>query len=114
MRRVLLRFMLRHAASRHAGDRVSGKISREEVAALALAAAALPAAANKTVEVRRSEALDGKGKAMGDGDVLRLFLGVAEDRLRAAVGIEPFPAPALPPAPVTAERKKVGGGMPGG
>ena len=54
-----------HAAPRRAGDSISGKVSREEVATLVLAAIRLPAAANKTMEVRRSEALDGKGKAMG-------------------------------------------------
>lgn len=48
----------------HAGDLISGKISREEVADLVLGALSLPAAANKTFEVRRSEAVDGKGKAM--------------------------------------------------
>ena len=36
----------------------------------------------------------------------RLFLGAAEDRLRQRVGLEPFPAPVAPPAPVSEERKK--------
>ncbi|GAB4820680.1 hypothetical protein N2152v2_007726 [Parachlorella kessleri] len=90
----------------HQGDRISGKIGRDEVASLVLAATRLPSAANKTLEVRRSEALDGKGQAMGAGDVLRLFLGAAEDRLRARVGIEPFPAPAPPPPAPSQERKK--------
>lgn len=78
-----------------------------------VAATQLPSAANKTVELRRSEALDGKGKAMGSGDVLRLFLGAVEDRKRVGAGLEPFPAPAPVPAPVTMERKKVGRGWVG-
>ena len=74
---------------------------------MVLAAARLPAAANKTLEVRRSEAADAKGKEMGERRLLQLFLGAAEDRLRAAAGLEPFPAPAPVPQPVSQERKKV-------
>jgi hypothetical protein len=89
-----------------AGDRISGRISREELASVVVAALGLPAATGKTMELRRQESADAAGKVMSDGDRLRLFLGVVEDRVRTRAGLEPFPMPAPPPAPVTEERKK--------
>ena len=88
------------------GDRISGKVARGDVAAVVAAAAALPAAANKTFEVRRQEAADAQGRAMAPSDRLRMFLGVQRDAARVQAGLEPFPAPAAPPAPPTEERKK--------
>lgn len=87
------------------GDRITGKVARSEIAALVATAAGLPAAANKTFEVRRSEAADAQGRSMGDLDILRLFLGVVPDRYRAKAGLEPFPAPAPPPPPPSDNRK---------
>jgi len=88
------------------GDRISGKLTRSDVAAVVTAATVLPAATDKTFELRRQEALDAQGKAMTSVDMLRLFLGVQRDARRARFGIEPFPSPTPPPAPVTEERKK--------
>ncbi len=87
------------------GDFITGKVARSEVAALAAAATGLSAATNKTMEIRRSEAGDAQGKAMGDAETLRLFLGVVQDRFRAQIGLEPFPTPAPVPAPPSEERK---------
>ena len=87
------------------GDRISGKVARSEIAALAAAATGLSAATNKTMEIRRSEAGDAQGKAMGAEDTLRLFLGTVQDRFRAKIGLEPFPTPAAPPAAPTEKRK---------
>lgn len=53
------------------GDRLTGRISREELAGLLVAALGSPAAAQKTFELRRSEALDGAGKSMSGLDNLR-------------------------------------------
>jgi len=87
------------------GDRISGKVARSEIAALAAAATGMSAATNKTLEIRRSEAGDAQGKAMGPEETLRLFLGAVQDRLRAQIGLEPFPTPAAPPAAPSEERK---------
>lgn len=90
------------------GDCISGKISRSELAATVTAAADMSAAVNKTVEIRRIESADAKEKSMNfPADFRRMFLtGAAEDRLRTRFGLEPFPAPATPTAPVSEERKK--------
>ena len=89
------------------GDRISGKVSRTDVASVVAAAVNLPGGVgvNKTFEVRRSEAADAQGREMTSQDMLRLFLGVAPDRFRAKIGLEPFPGPAPPPPPPTDERK---------
>lgn len=90
------------------GDLISGKISRDELASVVAAVATSPAAANKSFEVRRHEAADGRGVGMGPADMQRLLLGLVEDRHRPRRGLEPLPAPSAPPKPVTDERKKVG------
>lgn len=72
------------------------------------AVATSPAASNKSFEIRRQEAADGKGVGMAPADYQRLLLGLVEDRHRPRRGLEPLPAPAAPPKPVTEERKKVG------
>ncbi|KAL4536080.1 hypothetical protein Ndes2437B_g05513 [Nannochloris sp. 'desiccata'] len=87
------------------GDRISGKVARSEIAALAAAATGMAAATNKTIEIRRSEAGDAQGKAMGRAETLKLFLEAVQDRCRAQIGLEPFPTPAAPPAAPTEERK---------
>ena len=63
--------------------------------------------AGKTLEVRRSEAADARGRSPSPVDMERLFLGAVLDRHRPRVALPPFPkaAPA-PPAP-TEQRKQV-------
>ena len=90
------------------GDRMSGKVGRSDIAAVVAAAAGLPAAANKTIEVRRSEAGDAQGREMTRQDTLRLFLSAVEDEKRQTIGLEPFPAPApLPPAPSETRKNEI-------
>jgi hypothetical protein len=59
------------------GDTISGRVLRSDAAALIVHALATPAAAAKTFELRRSEALDAKGKAMTRAAYTRLFLKLA-------------------------------------
>ena len=54
-----------------AGDLVSGKVTRAELASVVAAALGTPAAADKTFELRRSEAADAQGRGMGERDVQR-------------------------------------------
>lgn len=88
------------------GDLISGMVSRQELAALVAAAAGSPAAVGKTFEVRRKAQPDdgAEGRGMGPRETLRLLLSLVEDWRRQRAGLEPFPAPAAPPAPVTKER----------
>lgn len=88
------------------GDLISGKVTRDEVAAVIAAAVAMPTATNKTFEIRRKESADAKGKETTPLDVQRLFLDVVSDGARVKRGLQPFPAPAVLPAPVSEERKK--------
>lgn len=88
------------------GDKISGSLSRDDVADILVQAANSPEAVYKTFEVRRSEALDGRGKAMTEEDYTRMFLKLAMDRHRWRVGLRPFPKYAPPPPPVTEERKQ--------
>jgi hypothetical protein len=53
---------------------ISGKVARSEAAAVMLAALGSPDSANKTFELRRSEAVDARGKAMGPRQFTRMFL----------------------------------------
>ena len=62
--------------------------------------------AGKTLEVRRCEAADAKGKATTPEQLRRMFYTAVEDRRRATVGLRPLPKPALPPAPPSEERMK--------
>ena len=62
--------------------------------------------AGKTLEVRRSEAADAKGKATTPEQLRRIFYTAVEDRRRATVGLRPLPKPAPPPAPPSEERTK--------
>lgn len=87
------------------GDRISGKIARGEVASLIATALGLPAAVGKTVEVRRSEAVDAQGRVPSERNLLGSFLTAVNDRYRAKAGIEPFPAPVPPPPTPTEQRK---------
>lgn len=87
------------------GDVISGKVSRAEAAAVIAAALESPDAANKTFELRRSEALDAKGKAMTPRMMTRMFLKLAPDAHRWRVGLQPFPRAVPPPAPPSEERK---------
>ena len=59
------------------GDAISGRVSRREAAAVIAAALDAPEAARKTFELRRSEAADAAGKAMGAKEMRRLFLKLA-------------------------------------
>ena len=61
----------------------------------------------KTFELRRSEARDGRGKAMGDRAWQQLFLGLSLDRHRARAGLLPFPKAVPPPPPPSEDRTKV-------
>ncbi|KAI8465804.1 MAG: complex I intermediate-associated protein 30-domain-containing protein [Monoraphidium minutum] len=88
------------------GDAISGRVSRAEAAALVAAALASPDAADKTFELRRSEAADAAGKPMGPRQFTRLFLKLAPDAHRWRVGLQPFPKAVPPPAPPTEERTK--------
>jgi hypothetical protein len=56
-------------------------------------------AAGKTVEVRRSEAADARGRTPAPADLDRLFLGAAEDRLRPYMRLPPMPGVVPPPPP---------------
>eukprot|EP00887_Chlorella_sp_A99_P002649 scaffold6.g2649.t1 len=72
------------------GDLISGMVSRQELAALVR---------------RKAQPDDGaEGRGMGPRETLRLLLSLVEDWRRQRAGLEPFPAPAAPPAPVTKER----------
>ena len=62
--------------------------------------------AGKTLEVRRSEAADAKGKATTPQQLRRMFYTAVEDCRRATVGLRPLPKPALPLAPPSEERMK--------
>jgi len=53
---------------------ISGKVARPEAAGVILAALNSPDAANKTFELRRSEAVDARGKRMGQRQFTRMFL----------------------------------------
>jgi hypothetical protein len=63
--------------------------------------------AGKTFELRRSEARDGRGKAMSERAWQQLFLGLSPDRHRARAGLLPFPKAVPPPPPPSEERAKV-------
>ncbi len=65
------------------------------------------AGAGKTLEVRRSEAADARGKAPTPVDMERLFLGSVLDRHRPRVALPPFPKAAPPPAKPSEQRQKV-------
>eukprot|EP00882_Tetradesmus_deserticola_P007943 GHRQ01008363.1.p2 GENE.GHRQ01008363.1~~GHRQ01008363.1.p2 ORF type:complete len:175 (+),score=63.24 GHRQ01008363.1:870-1394(+) len=86
------------------GDSLVGVVSRDEAAATVVAALARPEAAGKTLELRRSEAADAKGKAMSEAAFSRLFFKLALDRHRWRVGLQPFPRAVPPPPPPTEER----------
>lgn len=88
------------------GDKITGKISRADVAQVVDATLRFFPAEGKTVEIRRSEATDAKGKSMDDMQVQKLFLSIANDSIRTRMGLLPFPAPVAPPAPVSQERKE--------
>ena len=62
--------------------------------------------AGKTIEVRRSEAADAKGKSDSAAQLQRLFYSSTQDRSRARIGLPPMPKPANPPPPPTEERTK--------
>ena len=62
--------------------------------------------AGKTVEVRRIEAADAKGKSDSPAELKRLFYTSSEDRLRAGIGLPPMPKPVPPPPPPSQERTK--------
>ncbi|KAK9820647.1 hypothetical protein WJX81_005527 [Elliptochloris bilobata] len=86
------------------GDRISGKIARAEVATLLAAALCSPAAAGKTVEVRRCEAADARGRTPSPADLERLFTCAVEDRLRPYRRLPPMPGVVPPPPPPGKER----------
>lgn len=88
------------------GDTISGNISRHELARLVVTALSTPEAAGKTIEVRRSEAADAKGKSDSAAQLQRLFYSSTQDRSRARIGLPPMPKPANPPPPPTEERTK--------
>ena len=58
-----------------------------------------PGVAGKTLEVRRSEAADARGKTPSSADLERLFMGAVEDRLRPYRRLPPMPGVAPPPPP---------------
>ncbi len=62
--------------------------------------------AGKTIEVRRSEAADAKGKSDSAAQLQRLFYSSTQDRNRAQIGLPPMPKPVPPPPPPTEERTK--------
>ncbi len=62
--------------------------------------------AGKTIEVRRSEAADAKGKSDSAAQLQRLFYSSTQDRSRAQIGLPPMPKPVPPPPPPTEERTK--------
>uniref|UniRef100_A0A383VGR7 NADH:ubiquinone oxidoreductase intermediate-associated protein 30 domain-containing protein n=1 Tax=Tetradesmus obliquus TaxID=3088 RepID=A0A383VGR7_TETOB len=88
------------------GDTLIGVISRDEAADTVLAALARPEAANKTLELRRGEGAEAKGKSMNEARFNRLFLKLALDRNRWRVGLQPFPRAVPPPPPPSEERTK--------
>lgn len=59
------------------GDTLIGVISRDEAADTVLAALVRPDAANKTLELRRGEGAEAKGKSMTEARFNRLFLKLA-------------------------------------
>ncbi len=63
-------------------------------------------ASGKTIEVRRSEASDAKGKSDSPAQLRRLFYTSTEDRSRVQIGLPPMPKPVPPPAPPSEERTK--------
>lgn len=88
----------------HQGDAISGKLTRNDVAFVISNALSLPSSCGKTVEIRRSEASDAKGKSSTPGSVRTQFLQAFPDRRRTAVGLEPFPAVVPPPPPPSEKR----------
>ena len=64
------------------------------------------AGAGKTLEVRRSEAADARGKTPSPIDTERLFLGSVLDRHRPRVALPPFPKAAPPPAKPSEQRQQ--------
>jgi len=88
------------------GDAFAGKVSRAEVALVTAAALGSPASANRTFELRRSEAAVDAGKKSSLLDVQRMMLALVPDSQRTSMGLRPLPPPCAPPAPVTQERKK--------
>ncbi|KAA6425478.1 MAG: hypothetical protein FRX49_04376 [Trebouxia sp. A1-2] len=88
------------------GDTISGNISRHELARLVVTALSTPEATGKTIEVRRSEAADAKGKSDSAAQLQRLFYSSTQDRSRAQIGLAPMPKPVPPPPPPTEERTK--------
>jgi hypothetical protein len=63
------------------GDTIVGVISRDEAADTVVAALSRPEAAGKTLELRRSEAADAKGKSMSEAAFSRLFFKLALGKL---------------------------------
>jgi len=88
------------------GDRITGVMSRDDTADVIVAAALTPETVGKTFEVRRSEYIDGKGKAMTPANYNHAFLSLALDRHRWRVGLRPFPRYVDPPKPVDAQEKE--------
>lgn len=62
----------------------------------------------KTLEVRRSEARDGRDRSMTGADTERMFLSIALDRHRPQRLLPPFPKAVPPPPPPSKERMEVG------
>ena len=65
------------------------------------------AGAGKTLEVRRGEAADARGRTPSPADIERLFLGSVLDRHRPRVALPPFPKAAPPPAKPSEQRQQV-------
>ena len=63
--------------------------------------------AGKTLEVRRSEAADARGRSPSPADMERLFLGSVLDRNRPRIALPPFPRAAPPPSAPSEQRTKV-------